>query len=113
MWNPTANGDAWTPPESWLVLLEVDTTTHVDPADEPAIDVALTRHLESGCTRDELLHLTLSEGGPYRVRVSRICGWWINTPEHTRRNLMRTAAQRDADRELRSSLGLPWKEDDE
>lgn len=113
MWNQPSTDDGWEPPDTWLVLMEMDGNTHIDPADEPAVDVALTRYLESGCTRDELLHLTMSEGGAYRVRVSRVVGWWLMTPEHERRNLMRTARRRDVERDLRASLGLPWKEDEE
>jgi len=104
----------WTPPESWLVVLEDDSTaTHIDPADEGTLDAAVTRYLESGCTRDELLCLTLSEGGPYRVLASRVVGWWLNTPEHQMHNLMRKEAQKEAEKGRRAALGLPWKEEDE
>jgi hypothetical protein len=102
----------WTPPDTWLVLLEKgeSASTHIDPADETAIDVAVSRYLET--KRDEILHLTLSEGGPYRVLASRISSWWINTPEHSRRNLLRTEKSKEDEKERRAALGLPWKEDD-
>lgn len=104
----------WTPPDTWLVVLEADgSSTHADPADEGMLDAALSRYVDSGCTRDEILCLTLSEGGNYHVRASRISGWWLNTPEHTRRNLFRTAAQRENRKTIRAELGLPWTEDDE
>lgn len=109
-----AAADDWVPPESWLVVLETsESSTHIDPADEGTLDAAVTRYLDSGCTRDELLCLTLSEGGNYRVRVSLIAGWWLNTPEHCMRNLLRNEASKNAERERRATLGLTWKEEDE
>lgn len=105
--------DDWTTPDTWLVLLEKDGRTHVDASDEGAVDVAVTRYLDSGCTRDEVLCLTFAEGGRYHVRASQIVGWWMQTPEHCRRNLMRTQAQQELDKEQRTALGLPWKEDDQ
>jgi hypothetical protein len=104
--------DGWKPPEAWLVLIEMDGNTHIDPADEGALDGAVSRYLDSGCTRDELLCLTFSEGGRYRVRASRVVGWWLCTAEHTRRNLIRTEAQKETEKLLRAELGLPWKEDE-
>jgi len=104
----------WTPPESWLVVFEIaNGSTHIDPSDEGALDAAVTRYLESGGTRDELLCLTLSEGGTYRIRASQVSSWYLSTPDHVRNNLIRNAAQRDIDRATRASLGLPWKEEDE
>lgn len=107
------NTSDWTPPDEWLVLLENDGSTHIEVSEDGAIDAAVARYLESGCTRDELLHLSLAEGGTYRVRVSRINSWWICTPEHTYRNLLRDAARRETERATRAELGLPWKEEDE
>jgi len=104
--------DDWTPPEAWLVLMEMDGNTHIDPADEGSLDAAVTRYLESGCTREEMLCLTLSEGGRYHLRVSRVAGWWLCTPEHARRNLKRKQTQKETQEMMRSELGLPWEEEE-
>ena len=104
----------WTAPEAWLVVFEIaNGSTHIDPADEGALDAAVSRYLDSGGTRDELLCLTLSEGGTYRVRASQVSSWYLSTPDHVRHNLIRTHAQRENDRAIRTSMGLPWKEDDD
>lgn len=110
----TDSDSAWTAPDSWLVVFEIaNGSTHVDPGDEGALDAAVSRYLDSGGTRDELLCLTLAEGGAYRVRASQISSWYLSTPEHVRHNLIRTHAQRESDRTLRAALGLPWKEDED
>ena len=102
----------WEAPETWLCVLESDGTTHIDAADMGALDAAVSRYVDSGCTRDEVLCLTLVEGGTYHVKASRINSWWLCTPTQRYRDLVRQSRRRDAERNDRAALGLPWKEDE-
>jgi|GEM_PF-3814767 len=105
------NEHAWYPPDAWLVVQEDDRSQSLCIAsDLPRLDAAVTAYLDSGKTRDTLLCLTFVEGTEYHVRASCIRAFWLNTPEHRKRFLMHERHTRDEDRELRSELGLPWKE---
>lgn len=101
----------WCSEDAWLVVMECDgSSTDIDPSEESRLDAAVTGYVDSGGTRDVVLSLTMSEGGQYRILASRVVGWWLCTPEHRRRNLLRRQAQEEADRALRVELGLPWEE---
>lgn len=49
--------------------------------DEPVIDAAVSRWVESGKTRDTLLMLTCIDGELYKLLASMACSWTISTPE--------------------------------
>lgn len=55
------------------------------PDEEPRLDAALTAYLDSGCTRDRLIRLTLLDGDEYVTTASRISAWLVSTPEGRRR----------------------------
>lgn len=102
--------EEWSPPESWLVVMECDgTALHCMPSDEGQVDAKATDYRHSG--RDCMLHLTMAEGSDYALPASRVAGWYVNTPEFRRRNAIREHARREEDKAMRAAIGLPWEED--
>lgn len=100
-------------PMSWLLLYEADNTcTSLIPEEASRIDAAVSGWIDSGKSRDELLHLTLREGGTFCTLASSIRSWWICTPEHRRKALEYEKQLKDESREMKAAIGLPWSEDD-
>lgn len=67
----------------FLVVYEKgDSNVRVRLSDEPQIDRAVRKHIDTGC--DVLVELTGIDGLPYKVRASRITGWTVST-EATRK----------------------------
>ena len=54
--------------------------------EEPRVDVAVCRYIESNETRDTLLDVVSIEGFPTKILASWIVGWLISTPEGRRRS---------------------------
>ena len=51
------------------------------PEDEPMLDAAVQAYLDSGETRDTLVHLTLLDGDRCVVRASHVTSWVTSTPD--------------------------------
>ena len=97
------------PPDDFLTGWEDNGSSYtVDPADEPRIDAAVSAYVESGCTRDRVLHLTFTDGREYSVRASVITSWARSTPETRRRALELQKFAEDEDQQLRQELGI-WE----
>lgn len=86
--------------DQWAVVVD----------DEPRIDAAVSRHVESGGTRDTLLDLTSLEGFPVRIRASAIASWFVSTPDTRRRSAELRKLQSDEAEEHRASLGI-WEDE--
>lgn len=68
-------------PTEWLEMWDVDNDVYfVSPAEEPNIDAAVTRWIESNETRDTLLHLDLVSGTFLKIRASDVKSWRLSTP---------------------------------
>lgn len=97
-------------PETWLTVWEVDGSDYTVAADnEPSIDAAVTRHIDSAGTRDTLLTLEFTSGCMYRVRASQITSWAISTPETRRRALELEQWEQEEDERIRHELGI-WED---
>lgn len=72
---------------TYIRLFEVDGGgVMLVPEEADRLDAAVTAYLDSGCTRDRLIRLTLLSGDEYTTMVSRICGWIVATLEGRRRS---------------------------
>ena len=81
---------------------------HVVPEDEPRIDAAVTAFLDFGGTRDTVLDLTLTNGGAFKVRVSRIASWALSSPELRARSMEIGHALKEEAKTAKEALG--WQE---
>lgn len=70
--------DGWTPPETWLVVYDLDGQFLAMPNEESSIDSAVTTLLTDG--KDALLHVVLVTGEEYAVLASCVRGWLLSTP---------------------------------
>ncbi len=93
--------------DRWLkVNLADEAYVCVDLADAPRLDAAVTQYLDSGKTRDCLLHLSCIDGDAFTVRVSLVNGWTESTPEGRRAAWEFEAALREETRLLKAELGI-------
>lgn len=98
------------PPETYLIVMEQDGEgVHAMPEEANRVDAAIASFVASGGLRDELLSLTLSEGGEYHILASRLTGYWLSTPEHRRHNLMRQKWIKDEKDAMRAEIGMEWE----
>lgn len=82
---------------------------HAVVEDEGSLDAAMSRYLESAGTRDELLHLTMTNGQRYVIRASAVQSWILCTADGRLRSLEIEKAAKDEDKENRHALGI-WEE---
>lgn len=96
--------------DSWLTVWEEGGELYtVEIADEPRIDAAVSQHVDSGGTRDALLHLTFTDGREYTVRASRIVSWAASTPETRRRAMEYEQWQKEETETFKQELGI-WED---
>lgn len=79
----------------------------VDVADEPRIDAAVSRYMETG--RDSLLALTFTDGREYRVKASQITHWAVSTPETRQRAVELDKAQDEETQRFKREAGI-WED---
>ena len=95
------------PPDSWVNVWFGDGSIGDFAVDEaPRIDAAVTTWLESGGTRDSLIHVTGRWSAECAFLASWVRGWQVNTPESRRRYWEVEKATRDEKAELRNAVGL-------
>lgn len=95
---------------AWLNVWEANGCVFAtDPADEPRIDAAVSKWLDSGKTRDTLLSLSFLDGREYKVLASNIVSWAISTSESREKEYEIRKFQEDEDKELKSRVGL-WED---
>src|SRR5210317_1910255 len=93
-----------------VVWEESGSTVSVVEGDERQLDDAVSTWIDTG--RDALLHLTTTEGVPYRMLASNVTSWLLSTPQSRYEN-ERVRAVMDAERAaIRESLGI-WGGEDE
>jgi len=63
----------------FIMLYECDGRATIEADENDAIDAAVSRWVDSGRTRDTLLHLMTPYGDTYNVLASRITSWYITT----------------------------------
>lgn len=95
-------------PTEWVALFvrHQQGWCRIDASHFHGLDAAVTQYLESGETRDQLLHLTTLDGDKLVVRASAVEAWSTNTPEGRRRFEELDVAS-DAERKAtRAELGV-------
>lgn len=97
-------------PDTWLTVWEEGGLSYtVDAADEPRIDAAVSRYVDSGESRDSIIALAFTDGRDYRVRASQITSWAISTPETRHRALELDKMQDEETKRIKAELGI-WEE---
>lgn len=81
----------------------------VEPGDEGRLDAAVTAYLDSGGTRDSLIHLTMTNGQRYAIRASAVQSWILTTPEGRLKSLEIEQASRQEEKANRMALGI-WED---
>lgn len=79
------------------------------PEDEPRLDAAVTDYVDSGCTRDRVVDLTLREGVSYKLRASQVASWFVSTPESRRERASIDAEDQRESEGYKHELGI-WDE---
>ncbi len=83
-----------------------DGAVRLEATDEPIVDAAVQRYVDSGKTIDSLLSLTSTGGDSFKVLASSISSWTVSTP-----------AARDREREIDAAMeaegGEPWQQNGE
>lgn len=93
--------------DTWLTVWESDGMTYtVEIQEEPRIDVAVSQFIESGGTRDSLLHLNMTDGRCYVVRASVITSWAISTPDTRRKSMKYQQWQKEETKRFMQELGV-------
>lgn len=77
--------------------------------DEPRLDCAVAAYLDSGGTRDSLIHLTMTNGQRYVIRASAVQSWIVCTPEGRMRSLELQRASNEEEKANRAALGM-WED---
>lgn len=77
-----------------------------EPHEEPRIDAAVSRYLETGGNVDTLLCLDLVDGCSYKTRASNILAWYVTSPEDRRRRVQWEKDAADENAELRQEAGI-------
>ena len=78
--------------------------------DEPNIDAAVSRYLDSGGTMDTLLDLTTIEAETLRIRASLVVAWFVSSQETRRRTVEMESMQSRERAANRQSAGI-WDEE--
>ena len=84
----------------------------LDPSEEPRIDAAVSRWIDSGERANTLLDLTMLNGSRYRALASDLRSWVLSTPETRRTQIEITHMQAEEDRQHKAELGIPWTDED-
>ena len=63
------------------VYSDDDGFARVPLCEEGKLDAMVTEYLDSGGTRDKLIHLDTLDGVRYVVRASSVTSWYVSTPE--------------------------------
>lgn len=79
------------------------------PEDEPRVNAAVSRYVDSGCTHDTLLDLTMVEGPTIYIRASDIRCWFVSTPGSRERRIGIDKESEDEYAEHRRAHGI-WDE---
>lgn len=74
--------------------------------EEPRIDAAVSKWIDSGKTQDTLLDLIDVVGAPYKTLASEITSWLILTPESRRAGIAYSKALDDEAQVIRTELGI-------
>jgi hypothetical protein len=74
--------------------------------DLPRIDALVSQHIDSGGSRDALVHMTALHGDPISARASYISGWSLSTPEGRQREWEIEAHRRDEKKRMMAEVGL-------
>jgi hypothetical protein len=77
--------------------------------DETRLDCAVAAYLDSGGTRDSLVHLTMTNGQRYVIRASAVQSWIVCTPEGRLQSLALQRASVEEDRAHKQELGI-WED---
>jgi hypothetical protein len=94
-------------PERFLrVWFADDSHEWVGEEDLPRIDALVSQHVDSGGTRDALIHMTGTQGDPITCRVSYIVGWSLTTPEGRQRAWEIEAHRREEKARQMAEVGL-------
>lgn len=94
-------------PDSWVKVWFMDEGWVLCPLDEePRIDAAVTTYIDSGRTRDSLIHLTAVDGGRVVVRASFVSGWSVSDPAMRRAGWEYRAMVEAEDRENKAAVGI-------
>jgi hypothetical protein len=95
--NPDRWVKVWFTDEGWVLCPEYE---------EPRIDAAVSAYIDSGRSRDSLIHLTALDGGRIVVRASFVSGWSTSDPEMRRAAWEHRAAFEAEDRENKAAVGI-------
>jgi len=94
---------------SWVILYDAsDSAWSFEVDDEPRIDAAVSRHIDSGGTVDTLLDLTTTDGFRTRIRASHVMAWFVSTPETRRRAVELSHLQDEETKQVKADLGI-WE----
>ena len=74
--------------------------------EEPRIDAAVSKWIDSGKTQDTLLDLTDVVGSSYKTLASEITSWLVLTPELRRAGVAYNKALDDEVVAIKSDLGI-------
>ena len=85
----------------FLKLWEGDSSTIVSPDEEPRLNSAVVRWVESGKTIDTLLDLDRIDGDTYYTLASVITSWIVSTPEGRLRSYIWDKASEDEEKLLK------------
>ncbi len=105
---PDRDGEVGTFLKLWDKL-GASSLLHVD--DEPRVNAAVSRWVDSGRSRDTLLDLTGVDGDQFYTLASEVTSWLVSTP---RGRLLSRQWDRDVgneQQEHKAQLGI-WEDDD-
>ena len=94
---------------TYLKLYTGDGYVLCQPQEEPRVDAAVSRWIDSGRTQDTLLSLDLMDGCAYKCLASCVSEWFLSTPENRRTSIEWEQLAKQEDTEVRQSLGI-WDE---
>lgn len=96
-------------PGTYVRVFDEDGNISVELDDEPRVDAAVQRWIDSGRTRDTVLSLTCLDGSEIHMLASKITTWYVSTPESRRLQVEFEAAYQQELRQMRAAAG--WMED--
>jgi hypothetical protein len=97
---------------SWVCIYDaLDSLWTVGVDDEPRVDAAVSRYLDSGGTTDTLLDLTTIENETLRIRASLVVAWFVSSPETRRRSVEVESMQKSEHAANRQATGQ-WTDDE-
>lgn len=96
--------------DTWLRIFEPDGPTSIAAHEEPRVNAAVSRYVDSGCSHDTLLDLEMIFGDTYYTKASLINSWYISTPAFRRAEIQHQGAYEEEDKSFKAELGI-WSED--